>query len=282
MLNASQQLSLEDGARDVVAKAMRGLARNTAHLALMTGLDPKLIEKGVESGVWEEAHLRTLAPALDLDGDALVSLWRDEWYPEAVIWPEGLVRFTTDYKGIMSVHAYALVDSEERTALLFDTGADADLIRQWLEHSSLTLGGVFITHGHGDHIGGLAALRGCYPNVRVWSRETLPCPCSEVQWGEVIQTGKWMIHPHRTSGHAALGTSYQIQWGGRRLMFVGDCLFAGSMGGAPSAYAEALEWVLIEVLSQPLDTILLPGHGPSTTVAEERANNPFFSGKFRP
>ena len=58
--------------------------------------------------------------------------------------------------------------------------------------------------------------------------------------------------------------------------FVGDSIFAGSMGGAPAHGPLAKQKVRDQILSLPADTLLCPGHGPLTTVAEEKAHNPFF------
>jgi glyoxylase-like metal-dependent hydrolase (beta-lactamase superfamily II) len=57
---------------------------------------------------------------------------------------------------------------------------------------------------------------------------------------------------------------------------VGDVIFAGSVGGIRARYRQALEAIQTEVLSMAPETILLPGHGPVTTVAHEKAHNPFF------
>jgi len=58
---------------------------------------------------------------------------------------------------------------------------------------------------------------------------------------------------------------------------VGDALFAGSMGGGMASYADALKTNLEGIFSLPDETIVCPGHGPMTTVCEERAHNPFFA-----
>ena len=65
----------------------------------------------------------------------------------------------------------------------------------------------------------------------------------------------------------------------RPLAVVGDALFAGSLGGAPGAYAEQLDNTAQKILTLPGDTLVAPGHGPLTTVAAERAHNPFFSNR---
>ena len=60
---------------------------------------------------------------------------------------------------------------------------------------------------------------------------------------------------------------------------VGDAVFAGSMGGGGVSYADALATNKSEIFSLPDDTIICPGHGPLTTVAEEKRHNPFFAGR---
>jgi glyoxylase-like metal-dependent hydrolase (beta-lactamase superfamily II) len=62
---------------------------------------------------------------------------------------------------------------------------------------------------------------------------------------------------------------------------VGDSLFAGSMGGGNVSYADALRNNLEKILTLPDETIICPGHGPMTTVGEEKVHNPFFAGKVR-
>jgi glyoxylase-like metal-dependent hydrolase (beta-lactamase superfamily II) len=61
-----------------------------------------------------------------------------------------------------------------------------------------------------------------------------------------------------------------------RIAVVGDAMFAGSMGGGGVSYADALQTNRQNILSLPDDTILCPGHGPLTTVGQEKVNNPFF------
>ena len=85
------------------------------------------------------------------------------------------------------------------------------------------------------------------------------------------------IESRRTAGHSPGGLSYLISGARQPMMVVGDALFAGSIGGIrEGSYAEALEHIRHQILSLPEDTRLLPGHGPASTVGEERRSNPFF------
>ena len=65
----------------------------------------------------------------------------------------------------------------------------------------------------------------------------------------------------------------------RPVAIVGDSLFAGSMGGGNVSYADAIQNNLDKILTLPDETIICPGHGPMTSVGEEKAHNPFFVGK---
>ena len=79
-----------------------------------------------------------------------------------------------------------------------------------------------------------------------------------------------------TSGHSVGGTTYVIEGLERPVAIVGDAMFAGSMGGGKISFQDALENNRTKILSLPGNTVLCPGHGPLTSVAEEKAHNPFF------
>ncbi|MDD4932907.1 MAG: MBL fold metallo-hydrolase, partial [Methylacidiphilaceae bacterium] len=80
-----------------------------------------------------------------------------------------------------------------------------------------------------------------------------------------------------TNGHSAGGITYLVAGGARPLAIVGDSLFAGSMGGGNVSYADALRNNREKILTLPGQTVICPGHGPLTTVEEEREHNPFFA-----
>ena len=80
-----------------------------------------------------------------------------------------------------------------------------------------------------------------------------------------------------TSGHSAGGVTYFIRGLARPVAIVGDSIFAGSMGGGMVSYADALRNNREQILTLPDETIICPGHGPLTTVGEQKAANPFFA-----
>ena len=85
------------------------------------------------------------------------------------------------------------------------------------------------------------------------------------------------IETRQTSGHSRGGITYVISGLPRRIAVVGDAMFAGSMGGGLVSYQEALRTNREQILTLPDNTILCCGHGPLTTVGEEKLHNPFFS-----
>jgi glyoxylase-like metal-dependent hydrolase (beta-lactamase superfamily II) len=98
-----------------------------------------------------------------------------------------------------------------------------------------------------------------------------------VREGDQFRLGKLRIEARLTNGHSPGGTSYIVHGLKATIAVVGDSLFAGSMGGAPNDYQKALRNNLEKLLSLPDDTLICPGHGPLSTVKNEREHNPFFA-----
>jgi glyoxylase-like metal-dependent hydrolase (beta-lactamase superfamily II) len=95
--------------------------------------------------------------------------------------------------------------------------------------------------------------------------------------GRSFQVGSLNVDTLLTSGHAAGGVTFFIQGLSKTLAVVGDSLFAGSMGGGMVSYADALRNNRQQILTLPDATIICPGHGPLTTVGEQKDANPFFA-----
>ena len=94
--------------------------------------------------------------------------------------------------------------------------------------------------------------------------------------GRKFTVGALQIETRQTSGHSRGGITYVISGLPKRIAVVGESMFAGSMGGGMVSYADALRNNRENILTLPEDTILCPGHGPLTTVGEEKRHNPFF------
>lgn len=265
-------IPLEDNFADVVGKAQRGLGIPDRELAAHAGISVVDLTE-VKAEHYDEVVLRKIAPILKLDANALTALPR--YYPHAVE-VTGLISFSTAY-GSMLVNSYLVWDTKGSDAVAFDTGTDCTAMCELLHSKELKLRGIFLTHTHGDHIADLDRLRDeTGAPVFVSERESLP-GAKTFEEGKEFKFGNLRVETRQTWGHSRGGTTYVVHGLERLLAVVGDALFAGSMGGGMVSYADALRTNREEILSLAPETVLCPGHGPLTTVGEEREHNPFFA-----
>ena len=232
---------MEDCFEDVIGKACRGLAVDDGTLSFLTGVEEEVIAS-LKEGKFDEEGARALCSTLSLDADSLVAMARGEWAPAPVALP-GLQQFNSDYRGEMTVNAYLAWDEETGSAAVFDTGAQADELLAAIDARGLTVGAIFITHTHHDHIIELDRVRAATgsPPVYVSEREPLPVVLKGSAPGRTFQAGGLSIATRRTSGHSVGGITYVISGLARPVAVVGDALFASSMGGGVISFAEALE-----------------------------------------
>jgi len=136
---------------------------------------------------------------------------------------------------------------------------------------------IFITHTHTDHIFDFDRLLE-KTKAQAWVSEREPLRGAEgFAPGRDFQIGALTVETRLTSGHAVGGVTYFIRGLAKPIAIVGDSIFAGSMGGGKVSYAEALKNNREQVLTLPEETIICPGHGPLTTVGEQKRTNPFFA-----
>jgi glyoxylase-like metal-dependent hydrolase (beta-lactamase superfamily II) len=266
-------IPLEDKFNDIVGKAMRGLKLSDSVVAEESGVDAAAVQ-ALRDGTWNEAVARKVAPVLGLKPDALVDSANEAWLPQTIAL-DGFAQFNTPFED-MTVNSYLAWDAASGEAVAFDTGADCSGILDLLAEKKLTLKYLLLTHTHGDHIFDLYRLKD-KTNARVFVSEREPLSNTEhFAAGHDWQVGALKIESRLTWGHSHGGITYVISGLARPVAVVGDAVFAGSMGGGGVSYADALATNTSQILSLPDDTILAPGHGPLTTVGEERIHNPFF------
>jgi hydroxyacylglutathione hydrolase len=202
---------------------------------------------------------------------------------------------------------------ETRRAVCVDPGEDAREIVEALEREGLELQAIALTHAHMDHVGGVAALKRARPRAEIILHEAdeplyrglpeqpawlgipraqwpllgfdyEPPPPVERYWrdGETYSVGSLnfkVLHcPGHTPGHVVLFEPRE------RKVFVGDCLFAGSVGRTdlPGGSTEQLmDSLLNKILPLGDDVVVYSGHGPETTIGRERRTNPFLTGGVR-
>lgn len=267
-------IPLEDNFNDVLSKAMRGLAISDSEAAEKCGLTAIKVQE-LRAGTFDEIAVRQLAPVLQLNPDALVDLGKGTWYPEPRE-VEGLAQFNTPWEDMM-VNSYLVWDPATKQAVAFDSGADCTEMLSLVKAQDLKVQAILLTHTHGDHIFDLDRLRSAAgAPAYVGDREPLD-GAESFAAGRAWSIGALQIQSRLTWGHSKGGITYVVTGLSRPLAIVGDAVFAGSMGGGGISYADALLTNRSEILTLSDETVICSGHGPLTTLGEERQHNPFLS-----
>jgi len=273
-------MNLEDHLGDIIRKerAMTGVsAADAARAAGMSEADYVALEKSGQTAA--KIKFPELAALLGLNAAKLAGIAQG-WLPSVKdLSPWREVRQITTTDDGTEVHCYLVWDEVTREAALFDTGWDAAPVLKIVADEQLQLKHVFITHAHPDHIAGLEKIRDVFPKIFLHSDSKTALPQHKNRRNDHIHLGSLRITNRETPGHAEDGVTYIVgNWSedAPYIAIVGDAIFAGSMGGAGQIGALAKQKVREQILSLPPDTLICPGHGPLTTVAEEKANNPFF------
>jgi hydroxyacylglutathione hydrolase len=273
-------MNLEDHLGDIVRKARAMSAVSAAAAAKAAELTETELAELEDSGqAPRKANLHALAQSVGLHPGKLEAISKG-WLPAAKdlgVWRE--LRWLTSTDGSMAVNSFLIWDEVSREAALFDTGWDAEPATRILTENQLQLRHVFVTHTHEDHIAALGELRRTFPKARLHSSSKSAPVDQRNRPNDFIHLGSLRITHRDTPGHAEDGTTYVVgTWpeDAPHVAIVGDAIFAGSMGRGNQSWELARQKVREQILSLPPETLLCPGHGPLTTVAEEKANNPFF------
>jgi hydroxyacylglutathione hydrolase len=209
-------------------------------------------------------------------------------------------------------HTRIIGCEKTKQAICIDPGDEAERIVETLERHGLNLQAIALTHAHLDHVGGVAALKKLQPKARInlhqgdefmyvglpeqsawigiprsqWAALGFafePPPPIDEYWtdGQTYDVGELqfkVLHcPGHTPGHVVL---YEPK---ERKVFVGDVLFAGSIGRTDlpgGSMEQLLDSIKNKLLSLPDDVTVYSGHGPLTTIGEERLTNPFLTGVY--
>lgn len=278
-------MPLEDELSDILKKARNGQQRSVLDVARASGLsetEVAQLERGQSPRSREQ--VQAVAQALGLMAEPLTQVV-DGWTPQAVPPSVPHVETVLGSVGGYEVKGYIVHDGGE--AVVIDTAYNASEMLAALTKRKLRLRAICLTHGHSDHAEGIQAILKAHPvpvylgpedlDLLSWrpSQELLHVP----QRGETLPVGGLTIRFMPTPGHTPGGVCYVVEQAGVPICFVGDTLFAGSIGRSNPAglYETHLESVRKQVLTLVPDTRLFPGHGPATTVREEVLHNPFYS-----
>ncbi len=278
-------MPLEDELSDILKKARNGQQRSVADVARASGLsevEVSELERGQSPRGREQ--VQAVARALGLRAEPLAQVvegWTPEAFPASVAHVETLLGSIGGYE----VKGYIVHDRGE--AIIVDTAYNASGMLELLAKRALRLRAICLTHGHSDHAEGIETILRAHPvpvylgsddlDLLSWrpSRQLLHVPKA----GETMEVGGLTVRFMPTPGHTPGGICYRIEQAGAPVCFVGDTLFAGSIGRSNPAglYETHLDSVRKQVLTLTPDTRLFPGHGPATTVREELLHNPFYS-----
>ena len=201
--------------------------------------------------------------------------------------------------GPFQENCYVVGDEETGAGAIVDPGDEAARIALAVEQTNLEISQILITHAHIDHVGAVASLVDEYSCQVLMHAEAEPMlgqlPTQAMMMGlrfgevptvdrhiedeEVIELGGLQLRSLYTPGHAPGHIAFYIESEG--LLISGDALFAGSVGRVdlPGGSMEVLMRSIEErLLTLPDETRVYPGHGPETTVGNERVHNPFLQG----
>jgi len=197
--------------------------------------------------------------------------------------------------GAFVENCYLVADPASRDAVLIDPGEEADRFLARLRVEGWTLRAVWLTHAHLDHVAGVAAVRAAAPEVPVWlhpadrrlydrapdqarafglTLDAPPPPDHEFVEGVPARVGAFAFDVVHAPGHSP----GSVCLAGHGMAFVGDVLFAGSVGRTdlPGGDAAALlASIRRKLFALPDATVVYAGHGPPTTIGEEKRTNPF-------
>jgi hydroxyacylglutathione hydrolase len=270
-------IPLEDNFSDIISKAQRGLRLSDTELAEKARVSSQKIRE-LREGAFDELVLLRVAGALGLSGRALSDVATEAWRPPKIGEIDGLAQFNTQYHD-MAVNSYLIWDPTSCGAAAFDTGADCREMLRFATKRKLSVEMILLTHAHPDHVADLPRLRE-ETGAAVYISKFEAVPGAElIDESKNFHVGKLNIAPRLTWGHSRGGMTYVVTGLSQPVAIVGDSLFAGSMGGGNVSYQDAVQNNLTKILTLPDETIIGPGHGPMTTVGEEKQHNPFFAGQ---
>lgn len=196
--------------------------------------------------------------------------------------------------GPLQTNCYILEDDNGKDCWIVDPGAEGDRLVALVKEKRWALQAILLTHGHGDHIGGVQALVDEF-NVPVYIHEkddlflkdsqvnlsanmglnvTVKADVHHVTDGQKLQLGAHEFTVLYTPGHTPGGVCYY----GNGLVLAGDTLFQESVGRTDfpgGSFDDLILGIEDKLFPLPAETVVYPGHGPETTIGHEKTYNPF-------
>ena len=273
-------IGLEDTFGDIVGKASAGVKVSAEALGSRTGIATARLKAFMaDQQKPTEDEARKIAAELGLDPAKLVDSGLERWKPQTRDLDS---KFGHQINEPYPSNGYFIVEPDERVAAFVDPGGSPENIVSTLRKSPVSVRYLLLTHKHKDHVDALAEVRRAFPEARVVIHRNYVAAVGApaegaigIDDGGTLPFGNSEIRLMHTPGHTD-GSSCFIYSG---TVFTGDTLFAGSVGrlfGDRFGYSDLMHSVSKKIFALPDDTVVFPGHGPPSTIGEEKAHNPFF------
>ena len=196
--------------------------------------------------------------------------------------------------GVYAANCYIVYSETTKDGIVVDPGGDVDDLLGFIERKGLKIKDIILTHGHGDHIGGVIGLRDALnANVMIHKDDhellidgdknlssTMPIGSVALEAdkllndGDIILFGDLKVEVIHTPGHTKGGICLKIN----DSIITGDTLFAGSIGRTDlpgGDYETIIKSIKEKLMTYPDDVEVMPGHGGTSTIGRERVTNPF-------
>jgi len=206
--------------------------------------------------------------------------------------------------GSLQCNCVILYDNKEKSGIIFDPGEESSMILDKIKELSLKIKAIIHTHAHFDHVmASEVVLQNSGANIPVylhpednflWEKlntqaesfginasANLPEITAWLEDGKTIKLGSQEIKVIHTPGHSPGSCCFFIENDNNPILISGDTVFYGSIGRTDlwgGDMTQILNSIQSKILTLPDSTKIIPGHGPSTQVGEEKKHNPFFTG----
>jgi glyoxylase-like metal-dependent hydrolase (beta-lactamase superfamily II) len=194
---------------------------------------------------------------------------------------------------------YVLYRKNGKDCLVIDPGLEPENFLELFENKGLNPVALLVTHGHGDHIGGISAIRAAWKSAKIYvgalDAEKLIDPVKNLSAdfgfglvtpkadvllkdGDKLELAGMSLEVRHVPGHSKGHVVYWIPTEPKGMLFVGDVIFERGIGRSDfpdSEPAVQVPMIRSKILTLPDNTVIYPGHGDSTTVGAERRSNPF-------